>query len=161
MDNQFERIPQEKFVFVQKDATLKDQKLETKSRGYFADAMVRFKKNESSVVAAYILLLLAIFSIVSPIISPYGVREMDKRYVNAPPFVESLAEKGWNLFNGAVTHDSQNEASMDYWKGIAMETGHDPLLNIVSKQVKTAKQRGKTVETATYKIQTNKYFENT
>ena len=159
MDNQFERIPQEKFVFVQKDTDLRDKKLETKSRGYFADAMVRFKKNESSVVAAYILLLLAIFSIVSPIISPYGVREMDKRYVNAPPFVESLAEKGWNLFNGAVTHDSQNEASMDYWKGIAMETGHDPLLNIVSKQVKTAKQRGKTVETATYKIQTNKYFE--
>lgn len=159
MENQFERIPQEKFVFVQKDTDLRDKKLETKSRGYFADAMVRFKKNESSVVAAYILLLLAIFSIVSPLISPYGVREMDKRYVNAPPYVESLAEKGWGLFSGAVTHDSQNEASMDYWKGIAKETGHDPLLSIVSKQVKTSKQRGKTVETATYKIQTNKYFE--
>ena len=159
MDNQFERIPQEKFLFVQKDTDLRDKKLETKSRGYFADAMVRFKKNESSVVAAYILLLLAIFSIVSPIISPYGVREMDKRYVNAPPYVESLAEKGWGLFSGAVTHDSQNEASMDYWKGIAMETGHDPLISILGKQVKTSKQRGKTVETATYKIQTNKYFE--
>ena len=58
MENQFERIPQEKFVFVQKDTDLRDKKLETKSRGYFADAMVRFKKNESSVVAAYILLLL-------------------------------------------------------------------------------------------------------
>ncbi len=159
MDNQFERIPQEKFVFVQKDATLKDQKLETKSRGFFADAMVRFKKNESSVVAAYILLLLAIFSVVSPIISPYDVREMDKRYVNAPPYVESLAEKGWSLFNGAVVHDSQNDASMDYWKGIALETGHDPLLSILNKQVKTSKQRGKTIETATYKISTNKYFE--
>ena len=159
MENQFERIPQEKFLFVQKDTDLRDKKLETKSRGYFADAMVRFKKNESSVVAAYILLLLAIFSIVSPIISPYGVREMDKRYVNAPPYVESLAEKGWGLFSGAVTHDSQNEASMDYWKGIAMETGHDPLISILGKQVKTSKQRGKIVETATYKIQTNKYFE--
>jgi len=159
MDSQFERIPQEKFQFVQKDTDLRDKKLETKSRGYFADAMVRFKKNQSSVVAAYILLLLAVFSVVSPIISPYDVREMDKRYVNTPPYVESLAEKGWSIFNGAVVHDSQNEASMDYWNGIALETGHNPLLNVLSKQVKTSKQRGKTVETATYKIQTNKYYE--
>ena len=159
MENQFSHIPPEKFVFVQKDADIHDQKLETKSRGYFADAMVRFKKNESSVVAAYILLFLAIFAVVSPLISPYDVREMDKRYVNAPPYVESLAKMGWSLFNGAVTHDSQNEASMDYWRGIAQETGHDPLLGIISKQVKTVKSRGKTVENATYKIRTNKYFE--
>ena len=159
MENQFSHIPPEKFAFVQKDADIHDQKLETKSRGYFADAMVRFKKNESSVVAAYILLFLAIFAVVSPLISPYDVREMDKRYVNAPPYVESLAKMGWSLFNGAVTHDSQNEASMDYWRGIAQETGHDPLLGIISKQVKTVKSRGKTVENATYKIRTNKYFE--
>ena len=159
MENRFDHIPQEKFAFVQRDAALHDKKLDTKSRGYFADAMVRFKKNKSSVVAAYILLFLALFAVVSPIISPYDVRQMDKRYVNAPPFVEALAEKGWGAFSGAVTHDSQNEASMDYWKGIALETGHDPLLGILSKQVKTVKSRGKTVENATYKIRTNKYFE--
>ena len=159
MNDQFEKIPQEKFAFVQKDTTIRDKKLETKSRGFFADAMLRFRKNESSVVAAYILLFLAIFAVVSPIISLYDVREMDKRYVNAPPYVESLAEKGWGLFNGAVVHDSQNDASMDYWRGIALETGHDPLVGVLSKQVKTSKQRGKTVETATYKISTNKYFE--
>ena len=149
MENRYEPIPQEKFKFVQKDAFLHDQKLETKNRGYFSDAMLRFKKNKSSVVAAYILLFLALFAVLSPLISPYDVREIDKRYVNAPPYVEALAEKGWSLFNGAVTHDSQNEASMDYWRGIAQETGHDPLLGIISKQVKTVKSRGKTVENAT------------
>lgn len=159
MENQFDHIPQEKFAFVQKDETLHDTKFETKARGFFADAMVRFKKNKSSVVAAYIMLLLAIFAVVSPIISPYDVRQMDKRYVNTPPYVESLAEKGWEMFSGAVTHDSQNDASMDFWKGIAEETGHNPLLSILSKQVKSVKSRGKMVESATYKIRTNKYFE--
>ena len=159
MENQFEHIPQEKFAFVQRDASLHDLKLETKARGYFSDALVRFKKNESSVVAAYILLFLALFAVFSPIISLYDVREMDKRYQNTPMYVESLAEKGWELFSGAVTHDSQNDASMDYWAGIAQETGHNPLLRVISKQVKTVKQRGKMVENATYKIRTNKYFE--
>ncbi len=159
MENRYEPIPQEKFKFVQKDAFLHDQKLETKNRGYFSDAMLRFKKNKSSVVAAYILLFLALFSVVSPIISLYDVRQIDKRYVNAPPYVESLAEKGWSLFSGGVIHDSQNDASMDYWRGIAVETGHDPLLGILSKQVKQVKNRGKIIENATYRIRTNKYFE--
>ncbi len=43
MNDQFEKIPQEKFAFVQKDTTIRDKKLETKSRGFFADAMQRFR----------------------------------------------------------------------------------------------------------------------
>ena len=43
------------FEFAQKDAVIHDKKLATKPRGYFADAMLRFKKNKSSVVAAIII----------------------------------------------------------------------------------------------------------
>ena len=69
MNTTYEYIPKEKFEFKQLDANLHDKKLETKSRGYFADAMIRFKKNKSSVVAAWIILFLVVFSILSPIIS--------------------------------------------------------------------------------------------
>ena len=159
MEHQMIHIPQEKFAFVQKDENLHDKKLETKARGYFADAMVRFKKNKSSVVAAYILLFLALFAVVAPLLSPYDVRNLDKRFVNTPPFIESIAEKNWGIFDGAVVKDSQNDASMDYWAGIAQETGHNPVLRVLSTQVKTEKVRGKTVERNYYKIETNKYFE--
>ena len=64
---EFERIPKEKFEFAQLDKNIHDKKLETKTRGFFADAMIRFKKNKSSVVAAYILLFLIIFAFVSPL----------------------------------------------------------------------------------------------
>lgn len=159
MTNQFDHIPQEKFEFAQLDAVIHDKKLETKSRGYFADAMLRFKKNKSSVVAAYIILLLVIFCIVSPIISPYSIKHMDKLYVNTPPFVESIAAKNWGIMDGGVTHDSQNETSMLYWRAIGEETGHNPLIKILNEQIKTVKSRGKLVENKTYKIRTNKYFE--
>ena len=54
-------IPQEKFAFVQKDARIHDKKLDTKARSYFADALLRFRKNKSSVVAAWILLFLVLY----------------------------------------------------------------------------------------------------
>ena len=47
MENEYENIPQELFEFAQLDAELHDKKIETKARGYFADALIRFKKNKS------------------------------------------------------------------------------------------------------------------
>ena len=47
---EYEHIPQEKFAFAQLDAKLHDTKLETKTRSFFADALLRFKKNKSSVI---------------------------------------------------------------------------------------------------------------
>ena len=41
---EFERIPKEKFEFAQMDKDIHDKKLETKTRSFFADAMIRFKK---------------------------------------------------------------------------------------------------------------------
>ena len=73
----FDHISSEKFEFVQMDARLHDKKIETKFRSFFADAMLRFRKNKSSVVAAYILLFLIIFSIVAPAISPYKITGMN------------------------------------------------------------------------------------
>ncbi|MDD6051562.1 MAG: hypothetical protein PUC00_09925, partial [Clostridiales bacterium] len=158
-NNQYQHIPQEKFAFAQLNAELKDKKLETKARGYMADALLRFKKNKSSVVAAYIILLLVLFAIFSPMISIYSVKHMDKLYTNTPPFVRSVAEKGIGILDGGITRDSQNDASMDYWRGIAQETGMDPVIRIVNDTVKTVKQRGKVTETHSYVLRNNKYYE--
>ena len=158
-NNQYQHIPQEKFAFAQLDADIKDKKLETKARGYMADALLRFKKNKSSVVAAYIIMLLVIFAIVAPILSPYHVKHMDKIYTNTPPYIRSIAEMNLGILDGAVVRDSQNDASMAYWRGIAEETGMDPVIKVVSNTVKEVKQRGKTIQTHTYVLRNNKYYE--
>ena len=78
----FDNIPQEKFRFVQMDTHLHDTKLETKARSYFADALLRFSKNKSSVIAAWILLFLLVFSLLSPLVSGYTLDQKDNIYIN-------------------------------------------------------------------------------
>lgn len=155
----YEHIPQEKFEFVQKDARLRDAKIDTKFRSFFADAMLRFTKNKSSVVAAWILLFLVLFAIIAPELSPYEITDKDKLYVNCPSYVPAVAELGLGIMDGSKVYTSQNEASMNYWRGIAEETGLDPVIGIVDTTTTIVKNRGKNVERYTYTIEANRYYE--
>ncbi len=155
----YEHIPEEKFAFVQLDTHIHDKKLETKSRGYFADAFLRFKKNKSSLVAAVIILCLLLFAIVSPIISPYEITDKDAMYPNYPPFIRSIADRGIGIFDGATTHASQNDLAYQYWQGIAEETGMDPVLDILDVNTTYVKYRGQMKENHTYTLSVNRYYE--
>ncbi len=163
MDNNnenYEKLSADEFEFVQFDAHLHDKKLETKARGFFADAMLRFSKNKSSVVAAWILLFLVLFSIISPIVSPYTINDKDKLYVNSPAYVPFFAEHKLGILDGAITRASQNDASMLYWRGIAEETGYDPVIRILEEHTTYVKQRGKEIPRTSYKIENNRYYEH-
>ena len=155
----YEHIPQEKFEFKQLDATLHDKKLETKARGYFADAMIRFKKNKSSVIAAWIILFLVIFSILSPIISINDVRFMDDAYKSYPPFVKKIADMNIGILDGGYIHESQSEAQKLTWEAIGMETGLNPVIRVVSTDVQKEKYRGKWRDVTYYTLENNKYYE--
>ncbi len=153
-----EHIPAEMFAFVQEDEKLHDKELQTKARGFFADAMLRFRKNKSSVIAAWILLFLILFAILAPVFSPYDIKDTDKLYVNFPAYVPSVAEKGLGFMDGAKTYDSQNDASMNFWRGIAVETGMDPVIRTVGRHATEVKYRGKMVTRYTYDIEVNAYY---
>lgn len=64
------------FSFLKSDESIHDQKFETKPTTFFKDAMKRFVKNRSSVVAASILAVLIVMSIVVPF--------ADKNDINTP-----------------------------------------------------------------------------
>ena len=63
-------IPQEEFNLVHASESLHDAKFETKPIGWLRDSMSRFAKNRLSVIAAIILMIVALFAIFVPIISP-------------------------------------------------------------------------------------------
>lgn len=155
---EFEHIPQEKFEFAQLDAKIHDKKFDTKTRSFFADALLRFKKNKSSVIAAYILLFLILYTIIAPIISPYEISDKDPMYINSPPFVQSIAEKGWGILDGGVTMDSQNDAQVNFWKGIGAETGYNPIIRVLGTTETTVKIRGKETVVKSYALEVNKYY---
>ncbi len=154
----YDHIPAERFAFVQENEKLHDQDLQTKSRGFFADAMLRFSKNKSSVIAAWILLFLVLFAIFSPIISRYSVYDTDKLYVNFPAYVPGVAAMNIGIMDGAKTFDSQNDTAMLKWRAIAEETGMDPVLRVLNTHETEVKYRGQMVTRTTYDIEVNYYF---
>ena len=66
-------ITQDDFKLVTTNQKSHEQKFQTKPTTFFKDCLRRFRKNKSSVVAACILGLLLLLSIVIPLVSPYDV----------------------------------------------------------------------------------------
>ncbi len=159
MEN-YERIPAEKFTFVQADQILHDKKLQTKARSYFADAMIRFRKNKSSVVAAFILAFLILFALIVPIVSTYSIKDKDPNglYTSFAPYVPAIAEKKLGIFDGAYSPDSANEYAFAGYKAIGIETGMDPIISIDSTTSNYEIIRGQKVEKKFYKLTVNQYF---
>ena len=153
-----EKIPAEQFAFVQAHEKLRDQELQTKARGFFADAMIRFSKNKSSVVASIILAILILYAILAPAFSPYSINEKEKLYVNYPPYVPAIANMKIGILDGARTYSSQNDTAMNFWRGIAQETGMDPIIGIVGEHETEVLNRGKVTFRTTYDIEMNAYY---
>lgn len=151
-----ERIPAEKFTFVQENEKLHDKELQTKARSFFADAMIRFSKNKSSVIAAWILLFLVLYAIFVPIFSQYTADDKDPMYVNYPPFSPYFSQFGF--LNGAKTMDSQNDRAMSIWKGIGIETGMNPIIRIRDTHETEEKKRGQMIKRYTYDLEVNAYY---
>ncbi len=135
-----------------------DESFKTKPRSYFSDAMLRFKENRSSVAAAYILLFLVFFSILAPVVSPYSIKDLDNIYTNYPSVIPFCAHRGWTFLGGSRVYDSQNDASMLFWRGIAEETGMDPVIKTMHTQEIPGRRRGEEVTRRTSDIKVNAYF---
>ncbi len=163
-NNTYEHIDPSQFEFVQLDAKLHDTKLEKKSRGYLADAMIRFRKNKSSVVAAYIILFLVLFALIVPIVSPYNIKkDMDERYQNYPPYIPAAAENNWTLFGkpifqGVRELGSQNELQYMKLLAIGRETGMNPVIEITKQSSFVVRERGKDVTKYTRSVNINRYY---
>ena len=151
-------IPAEKFEFVNTGAHLHDEKFKTKSRGYFSDAFLRFKKNKSSVIAAFIIAFLILFAIVAPIISPYTVKDKDNVYTNFPPFIESIADAELGIFDGSKTYPSLNERQIKKYEAIGIETGYNPIIGDIEPYEVEEIVRGKPVTKTYYKVTLNRYY---
>lgn len=100
MEDNKKVFTKEDFEFVQMNEKIFDKKFETKAIGYFGDALRRFVKNKSSVVAFAILLIIILMAIFMPMISPYKntstVDSMKEAYL--PPRIPGLEKLG--IFDG-------------------------------------------------------------
>lgn len=108
------KIDKSEFQFVQAEAKIYDKKFETKPIGYFKDAMIRFSKNRTNVVASIILFTVILLAIFVPIVSTKNITGLVPELAYLPPKVP-LVEKlgfldGTRTFNlQTIVYDSLNE----------------------------------------------------
>ena len=161
-EQQFEayNIPKEKFAFATAEGRLHDQKLETKPVGYFRDAFRRFCKNKGSVIAAVIIMILVVFAL----IAPFMVQGAYQKAYESDPFLICYKEllpklkifEGTGFWDGTKVMTVTN-ANYQRFRGIAIETGLDPIEKLMSKSTQL-NEFGDVVYT--YKIRVNSYYGN-
>ena len=132
--NQFEKynsIPKEKFALVNESNRLHDQKFDTKPVGYLKDAWRRFAKNKSSVAAMVIIIIMFLYALIVPVISPFEVSDRDGRFRGTLPKLNIFA--GTGFWDGTEKVEI-SQADYDYFNGIVTETGKE-VISVIKRTV--------------------------
>lgn len=127
----FNNIPKEMFEFCQQDANIHDKKFDTKPVGYFKDAMMRFCRNKSSVIAAIIILCLFLFAFCVPIFfsNAYtqAYEDTDQLlYSKLLPTCDLFAWAGWD----GCKDETLSEDNYNKYMAIGIETGLNPIAEV-------------------------------
>ncbi len=94
-DERFKNLKREDFALAQSGVEIHDEKLGTKSLTYFQDAMVRFRKNKASVIGTYVILVVLIYAIIAPFLSPFTVSDTDGNYSRVRPKIKAFERSGF------------------------------------------------------------------
>ena len=97
-------IPKEKFSFVQENERIFDKKLEDKPIGYFRDALIRFRKSKASVVAFFIIVIIVLYALIVPLVSPYEIDFMCNMYQRKPARVTWMRDS-IGIMDGGVNRE--------------------------------------------------------
>ena len=112
-------ISESSFKLVQKDTRLADKPLETKPTTFLKDAVKRFAKNKSSIVAAVILGIIILLAIFLPVFSRKNIKyvSVDERFL-APKLFEPGTVGFWDGTKKYkdVVYDPINQAPAGFYK---------------------------------------------
>ena len=104
-----ESISKDDFKLVDSEKRVHEQKFETKPTTFFKDCVRRFKKNKSSVVAAYILGTLLVLSVLIPVVDRHDIKKTHSESIFLQP---KLFNAGTGFWDGTKK-----------WKNIPVDTG--------------------------------------
>jgi len=116
-DESLANIPSEKFTLSQTDKKISDVKFDDKPIGYFKDAWMRFKKNKASIAGAIIIICIALYSLLTPLLTRnFDSTFMDTYYAKKAP--RNLLLRNIGIADGTTTRDFQAKAYV-----LAISTG--------------------------------------
>ena len=127
----YTNIPKEKFQFYDRSEAIHDKQLETKPVGFFKDAMMRFCRNRSSLIAAIILLFLILFALVVPVVSNnnYTSAKTDTTYLQYGKLLPKSTLFAWAGWDGAKKETISSDM-YQYYEAMAQERGVNPIVKV-------------------------------
>ena len=166
----YESIPKEQFAFVNEGERIHDKKLDDKPVSYMRDAFNRFCKSKAAVVAAIIIILIMLFSVLAPIlITSHDSTLMVSTYAKKAPRIKLLDTLGIDtgyttetfsektlikaLAIGVAAEDTEGTGDVTIAEG--MESDYQPILKITSET--TTINPNKT-ESTTYEAHYENYY---
>ena len=144
-------ISKEKFTFHVTEGKIHDKKLETKPVTYFRDALNRFTRNKGSILAFCIIVVMVIFAVITPMLSPYTVSYHDPYYKFILPRNQLFYEMGIPFWDGGAEKEV-NKMTYDIYRGIQEETGRNVIMN--EPVVVSEEYMGKTKELYQFRLDT-------
>lgn len=158
MNEEYLNLPKEDFEFYQRDGEIHDKKLDTKPVGYFRDAMGRFARNKSSVVAAVIILFLALFSIFVPVLfsNDYTNSLTDTTYLQYAKLLPKSALFSWTGWDGCKDATLSADIYNSYM-AIGVETGISPITEVYRENYEDSSSASKTTF---YDVRLDSYTQN-
>ena len=151
-------IPKEKFEFYKRDDSIHDKEFDTKPIGYFRDAMGRFCRNKSSVVAAIIIFMVVLFAIFVPIFceNNYTAVPTDPMYLQYGKMLPKSTLFGWAGWDGC---SKETVNKNDYYSRVAIgvETGMSPIVKVYREDYEDPTS---TTKTTYFDIKTDSYLKN-
>ncbi len=153
-----QNIPKEKFEFYKREDSIHDKSFDTKPIGYFRDAMGRFCRNKSSVVAAIIIFMVILFAIFVPVFCENNYTRVPNdptylQYGKMLPKSKLFAWAGWD----GCSQETVNKN--DYYSRLAIgvETGMSPIKEVYREDYEDISS---TSNTTYYDIKTDSYIKN-
>ena len=121
-------IPKEKFQFARKNDLYHDSKFDTKPVSYFQGAFKRFCKNKGAVVGGIIIVILILFAIIVPFLTPFRPAYFDMVYSHVSPKLPLFANSGLDFWDGCKNKET---GRIGYLKDLALsqETGREVIKN--------------------------------
>ncbi|KFZ27202.1 MAG: Oligopeptide transport system permease protein OppC [Candidatus Izimaplasma bacterium HR2] len=125
MADEKRNLTSEDFRFVQAEEKIYDKKFDTKPIGYFKDAMIRFGKNRSNVIATSILFLIVLGTIIFPLLSTKNYTLVIPEFSNLPPRMPVVENFG--LFDGTSFKEDQpvDLSTIDPETGLGFPIGYE------------------------------------
>jgi oligopeptide transport system permease protein len=113
------KLNKEDFEFVQLEENIKDEKFQGEAIGFFKDAMLRFRKNKASIVAAWVIIFIVFMAIFGPAMNEYTYKQQHVEWALLPPRVKGLEKIG--IFDGTKVMEIRKENLEGKYKGTVVK----------------------------------------